>query len=40
MASFQWGMDEIKAHHADLFKAMNAELAYMLEEGRDMRMVA
>jgi flavin-dependent dehydrogenase len=40
MASFEWGMDEIKAHHADLIRAMDAELAYMLEEGRDMRMVA
>ena len=40
MASFEWDMDEIKAHHADLIGAMDAELAYMLEEGTSMRMVA
>jgi 2-polyprenyl-6-methoxyphenol hydroxylase-like FAD-dependent oxidoreductase len=40
IASFEWGMDEIKAHHVDLNKAMKAELAYMLEEGPYMRMAA
>jgi 2-polyprenyl-6-methoxyphenol hydroxylase-like FAD-dependent oxidoreductase len=40
MASFEWGMGDIKAHHADLIKAMDAELAFMLEEGTSMRMVA
>lgn len=40
MASFEWGMDEIKAHHVELNKAMEAELAHMLEEDPYMRVAA